>query len=403
LSFAKHSLPAQQSAVALAERYAEMESWLFDSALPFWGGPGLNRENGGFHEKFLQNGEAVAGVPRRTRVVARQIFSFMAAGRMGWQGEWRSVVDHGACALFDRCIREDGLVLSTYDVDGTELNTEFDFYDHAFALFALAELAKLSDYRPRADAAALKMLAAMEQRFLHPLAGFAEDNRQGIPLRANPHMHFLEACLNHAAIPGASPIWQQWADRVVELAISKFIESESGGLREFFDFDWRPMPGESGRLIEPGHQFEWSWLLRWWNVSAGKAQVEAAASRLCEIGEAHGVNAQGITIDELRDDFSPRKASARTWPQTERLKACLASAERSMTSSDLAKWEEKAVDSLLAFRPFLQTTIKGIWHDRLSEDGGPIVAPSPASTLYHLLCALETCKAYLGQARPAIF
>ena len=381
----------------LTKQYLTYEHWLFNAALPFWGGPGVDFEHGGFHEKFDQRGRVVRGVPRRTRVVARQIYSFAAAGRMGWEGDWSAIVDHGATALFDRCIREDGLVISTYDEGGRILNADFDFYDHAFALFALAELKRLDKYREQANAAAMKMLGAMEQHFLHPIAGFAEDDREGVPLCANPHMHFLEACLAHAELGGASLVWRQWADRIVRMAMTYFIDPETGGLREFFDYQWQPMPDESGRLIEPGHQFEWSWLLRWWNMRDSDSAVEDAAGKLSAIGETYGVNSKGITIDELWDDFTPRTASARTWPQTERLKACLASAELSRGSRERVIWEQKAAESLSAFAPFLETEVKGLWHDRVDGAGQPLLAPAPTSTLYHIMCSLEVCQNYLRQ------
>ena len=378
----------------LKRQFQIVEDWLFDAAFPFWGCAGLDIEFGGFYEQFDLAGSPVQGVPRRTRVVARQIYAFAAAGRMGWQGDWRAVVDHGATALFNHCLRDDGLVLSTYSPDGGPLKTAFDFYDHAFALFALAEIAKLK----RSDMPALKhaeaMLTAMEADFSHPEMGFAEDKAHSVPLRANPHMHLLEACLALSEINGASPRWRKTGDLIVHLAMTRFIQ-EQGFLCEFFDFHWQPMPDDSGRLIEPGHQFEWSWLLRWWNKTTQSPSVEQAAVRLAQIGERYGVNANGITIDELWDDFSVRANTARTWPQTERLKACLASASMSSSAKERAEWEEKAVQSIRAIDLYTRTPVAGLWHDRLDEREMPIIGSSPASTLYHIVCAMETCKNYL--------
>lgn len=386
---------APSARTLLATRFVEAQRWLFADALPFWASSGTDWSGWGFWEQFDPYGQRIEAVPRRTRVVARQIFSFMAAGRMGWDGDWRAVVDHGANALFGPCLRPDGLVVSSCDPSGRPLKADFDFYDHSFALFALAQLGQLAAYCDRAEAAALAMLDAMEARFAHPVAGFAEDDRHGVPLRANPHMHLLEACLAQAALPGASPRWRDWSDRIVALAQSHFIQPDTGALHEFFDWQWRPMPDASGRLVEPGHQFEWSWLLRTWNSGAGDAAVEATAARLCEIGETHGVNPHGITIDELWDDFAVRAATARTWPQTERLKACLIAAELAGEAQRRASWEAKATQALDAFQPFFATQVSGLWHDRLDGDGVPIIAAAPASSLYHIVCALEYCDHYL--------
>jgi mannose/cellobiose epimerase-like protein (N-acyl-D-glucosamine 2-epimerase family) len=60
------------------------------------------------------------------------------------------------------------------------------------------------------------------------------------------------------------------ADEIAELALSKFIDPKSGGLREYYDGDWNAAPGVDGRIVEPGHQFEWAWLLLRWGQLAGR-------------------------------------------------------------------------------------------------------------------------------------
>ncbi len=379
--------------LAFAHRAAR--SWLLDAVFPLWGGSGIDRVNGGFFEKIDQAGAIVPNVPRRVRVVPRQIYSFAVAGRWGWQGPWAACVDHGAEALFEHCIAADGLCISTYAEDGTPINAAYDFYDNAFALFALAELATHPKWRARAVSAADTMMNEIEARFSHPVAGFSEDDQGGVPLRANPHMHMLEACLAQAKLPGASPRWQRIADHIVELAMTRFIDSETVVLREFFDYQWQPMPDASGRLIEPGHQFEWSWLLHQWNSSGGRRDVAQAADRLCAIGEMHGVNAYGLAVDELWDDFMPRTPTARTWPQTERVKACVEQAAQATDTDARERWESKAADALTAMMRFAATETSGLWFDRFDADGQPIPGPAPASTLYHIVCAMETCGAYL--------
>lgn len=378
---------------------ANSVAWLIDVALPFWFAKGIDWDGGGFYERFEQDGRLIADAPRRTRVVARQIFAFMAAGRMGWTGDWRRAVDHGAATLFDRCIQPDGLVISTSRPDGTPLDTRYDFYDHAFALFALGQLAAVPDHNARALAAAETMMDAMERRFRHADAGFLEDEKGTLSLRANPHMHLLEACLTLERAPGASPRWRRLADEIVSLAARRFIDPDHGGLREFFDSNWSPMPDDSGRLIEPGHQFEWSWLLHQWNAGPKDAAIASRADRLCDIGEAYGLGVDGATaIDELWDDFRVRSATARNWPTTERIKACV---ERARRGDNADLWEARAAASLDALSRFTQTATPGLWHDRLMPDLTPIPGPCAASSLYHIVCAIETAQAYVAPGDAA--
>jgi mannose-6-phosphate isomerase len=102
----------------------------------------------------------------------------------------------------------------------------------------------------------------------------------------------------------------------VALALARLIDAESGALTERFTADWQPLPGLEGRLVEPGHLFEWAWLLQ----RCGDAAAHTAAVRLIGIAEQHGVRA-GVAINALLSDFSVHDAKARLWPQTERLKA----------------------------------------------------------------------------------
>ena len=53
--------------------FAEIRSWMFDEALPFWGTSGLDREHGGFLEEQKKNGPSrkLAGFEVVGRGIAR--------------------------------------------------------------------------------------------------------------------------------------------------------------------------------------------------------------------------------------------------------------------------------------------------------------------------------------------
>ena len=87
---------------------------------------------------------------------------------------------------------------------------------------------------------------------------------------------------------------------------------KGGFLREFFDADWRPAAGEDGRLVEPGHQFEWAWLLARWGRSARRGP--GAWMRRCgciDIGVRGVDRRRGVAVDELNDDCQPARRTAR--------------------------------------------------------------------------------------------
>jgi len=54
------------------------------------------------------------------------------------------------------------------------------------------------------------------------------------------------------------------ADELGELALSHLIDPATGMLHESFDNSWKPTRDAAGRLVEPGHQFEWAFLLMRW-------------------------------------------------------------------------------------------------------------------------------------------
>ena len=120
--------------------------------------------------------------------------------------------------------------------------------------------------RPSADAEALALLDAIEAHLRHPAGGFVEAGDP--PFQANPHMHLFEACLAwleaKEADHGGGARFEAVAAEIAELALTRFIDPDAGFVREFFAADWSPAPGEAGRIVEPGHQFEWAWLLERW-------------------------------------------------------------------------------------------------------------------------------------------
>jgi len=72
-------------------------------------------------------------------------------------------------------------------------------------------------------------------------------------------MHLLEACLAWAEI-GNDAGWTAWVRRLVEIAVSHFIRKDSGAPGVLYP-DVAADAGACGRIIEPGHHFEWAWLL----------------------------------------------------------------------------------------------------------------------------------------------
>lgn len=398
------NMPSLSPHERLIERTAQLKAWLEGAALPLWWEAGASKPDDGFYERIGQNGRPMTQDNRRARVQPRQAYCFAAAGKAGWTGgPWREAVLHGL-SWFDRVYRLDnGLYGNLADKDGTLIDPSFDLYNQAFAIFANAALAEaLPERAEAARGRAEGILAILKRDYAHPHLGFEEAKPPREPLCSNPHMHLFEAALAWEAVTGGAPLWKDLADEIGTLALTRFIDAESGGLREFFDRDWRPLPGDKGRIMEPGHQFEWGWLLARWGALRGDAEVVGRAKRLFEIGEAHGIcPRRKVAIMQLYDDFSWADGLARLWPQTEWLKAAVRLASLSQ-GAEREAYLVSANRALDALDPFLATPVAGLWYDKWPADGEMIDEPAPASTFYHILCAIyETDELLKGLAGTA--
>jgi len=367
------------TAARLERLRLELTRWLAESAYPLWARAGIDSRNGGFIETVGQSGEGLP-LPRRARVHPRQIYAFAQARAFGWGGDVSAIVTRGVDYFETFYLRPDGLFRTLADIDGTPLDDQAVLYDQAFALLGYASAAIALDAREEFEKRARALYSAIEQRFGAADDAFRSTESAAGHFESNPHMHLLEACLAWAEL-GADPLWAVRVNRLVTLALTKFIRPDTGALGEAYADDWRPAPGVAGRIVEPGHQFEWAWLLlRAQNHVT--APLRAAALRLIAIGEDHGVRNQ-VAVNSLLDDFSIHDPKARFWPQTERLKAALLAAQ---LTGDERLWDmaAAAADSLF---PYIDTPVQGLWLDVQLPDGTLIDAPSPASTFYHLVGA----------------
>ncbi|HEY0437160.1 MAG TPA: AGE family epimerase/isomerase, partial [Phenylobacterium sp.] len=291
--------------------------WLRQAALPLWAGAGLDRGHGLFQETLSVAGAPVEA-PRRARAQARQVFVFATAATAGLGSQWLAIAHDGYARFLRRYRRPDGLFLRRALADGTPLEDEADIYDQAFALLAMAALQTAEPSAGDYAGDAARTLEALQARRA-PAGGFRETGEH--PFQANCHMHLFESALAWEQA-GGGPEWAALSDEIAGLALARFIDPASGALREFFDAQWNALTGEGG-LVEPGHQFEWAWLLDRWGRARGDEAALAAAGRLYANGLKGVDPVRKVAVNALWDDFTVRDGAARLWPQTEHLKAAL--------------------------------------------------------------------------------
>jgi len=367
-------------------------TWLMEDALPFWAVHGVDYENGGYFEKLDASGAPLEEM-RRARLISRQIYCFATAYELGWQGPADEIVHHGLYYLTSKLIEDDGTVNMAVSSDGLIVNRGYDPYDYAFVLFALAAASRKLASRNEMLKIALRVRERLVTHWSHPEVGFEEGTPRKLPLKANSHMHLFESFLAWAELVGDQDhSWQSYADQIAQMAIQKFVSPKTGAISEFFDGSWRALSDVKSQVVEPGHQFEWSWLLARWCRGGNDKVVFNVALRLAQIGEDYGVDAvRGVAINSLDGCLELRDGQARLWPQTERIKAWHELSRHELSSPYV---HEMASSRLLRATQGLGKYIvdipPGLWNEAMDLDGEFIDQPVRASSLYHIVCAAHT-------------
>jgi len=364
-------IPVFETLPAAAAWY---RAWLAEAALPLWAGAGVDARAAGLFQDSLSVAGAPVEAPRRARAQARQVFVFAQAAIAGYGAPWLEVARTGWARFVGVYRRPDGLFINRAAGDGTAIDAEADVYEQAFALLAMAAL-QAAEPAAGLGAEAGRMLAALQGRRT-AAGGFRENGPH--PFQANCHMHLLESALAWETLGerGGDADWRRLSDELAGLALDRFIDPATGALREFFDADWRALGGADG-LVEPGHQFEWAWLLERWGRRRGHARALAAAGRLFETGLKGVDPVREVAVNALWDDFSVRDGDARLWPQTEHLKAAAVLGD-----------EAQALRAARGLAQYLDTPARGAWRDKLRADGSFVEEPAPATSFYHLMVAI---------------
>lgn len=357
----------------------------------------FDSERGGFHEKLTFAGDPPASGPKRLLVQCRQLFVRSRAALLpqdirrpiddNTRAGFRHLLDHYRDATHGGWFFQTDCS-GNASSDPGDPGSDKDLYGHAFVIFALS-----SYYEATQDAEAIAAvdatIAVIERRFRAPDGHGLIDRmtrdwqpRPGVR-RQNPHMHLLEALLGYRAATG-NAAGDGTINALITLARDRFIDAETGALREFFAEDWNPDP-ERGHIVEPGHHFEWAWLLDWAARELEDDSHCKLADSLFAWGCRHGVDRNcGGVHDEVDGAGDVVAAARRIWPQTEYIKA-LAAQSRRHGRADLEARLAAAGERLLG----QYLLADGRWHEHLDATDQPTRPELPGTSGYHIFLALE--------------
>lgn len=368
----------------LQRRGREAKAWLMEACFPLWAARGVMP--GGFAEALDLQHRSLDNPLVRVRVQARQTYVFAEALRLGWKPvRAEALVKLGLNTLQSSCRREDGLFGRRLDLETGELTDPVaDLYDTAFAFYALANS---RDVAPAlVDALLEQTCAAISIYLTHPAGGYIESLPEPDHRLQNPHMHLFEATLALIQTTGYEK-HRARARSLYDLFNTHFFDQKTGTLGERFSRgDWSIPDGDAGNIIEPGHHFEWVWLLHAYAHTLS-VEVSPAASTLYKFACAT-LDPEGRAVQSCTRDGRLVDTSRRTWTQTEALKAHLA-----MHLTGEREAEARAIRSFdILMDEYL--TPEGGWIDHYDGDGQVISQNMPASTGYHVVLAfLELIKA----------
>ncbi len=360
--------------------HRDMHRWAFEHALPFWAEAGRDGPGLGFHETLTLTGEPGRSPAKRMRVQARQIYVYSHAAILGWPGGLEAA-RHGYAFMTAHGERGDGAWVRLLGPDGAVLDRTADLYDQAFVLFALAWYARATGERDPV----VRARQTLEWVRAHMTGPGGRGYHNTLPPEAghrqqNPHMHLLEATLALFETT-RDAYYAEFAAELIALFRDHFFHAPSSTLGEFFTDDWREAPGEAGTQVEPGHHFEWVWLLDSYGTLTGD-RLDDEARALYRFACRHGTSpVTGFVVDTLGRDGTVRRGSARLWPQTEALKAHGVMA-RDPGNAEAHAAVERTTDAMLGH--YFANVPRGGWMDQFDEHGRPMSDRMPTSSFYHV-------------------
>jgi mannose-6-phosphate isomerase len=375
-------------------------SYVLDDMARLWATHGWHDAGGHGIERLQADLTPAPLGYRRSMVIGRQLFFFAQA----WRVSGTALFADRAHALFaDLTGRfwdaaHGGWFFSLGD-DGRPADTTKDLYGHAFVMFGLAHYAAIFK-KPEAIDWARKTNDLVKRHMQLPQGWLAETAaRDWTPrdtaLEQNPHMHLLEAYLSLYAATQDRAFLRD-AQHMVAIYTEKLRSHDGAKVLEHFDSAGRPHP-EKGRLIQPGHLYEWAWLLNEYADFTGLAVYKTSPALLIDWADAKGVDPQhGGIYFHVDSDGNVVNDRKRIWPVTECIKAYATLARQ---TGDAAAWATLSHWIAFITEHYFVGPIAGVSggaHEFLNRALQPDSDYLPASTPYHIAMAALEAERVLG-------
>jgi mannose-6-phosphate isomerase len=365
----------------LTALFAAVQQHFREVIVPLWQGPGWNAELALPYEALDAEHRPLPPQRYRAMACARQLYLFSSL-----IGEPAVPTAQDRAAALFRSLQqhfhdaEHGGWFYSIDAYGVPLDQRKDLYTHAFIIFACAHYwAKVRE--PLVESvlnAALEVVAvrfATDDGLYEASLDRDWSSLESGPLQ-NPLMHLAEAFLATLAVRDDADV-QTALGTLCNALQRRFIDHQHGVMME------KPL-GAVDNWFEPGHQFEWFFLLESSPQLKGTL-LHSALERAFVYAEQAGVDPQTGTVSGMLDiNGTVRDGTQRIWAQAEYLRALtLRPGSQELLGRQLNALQQR----------FLHA---GGWYECLDAAGTVSRRDMPSTTPYHLATCYRGLLDYFG-------
>ncbi|AEF53832.1 AGE family epimerase/isomerase [Marinomonas posidonica] len=362
----------------------DCQTFVFSKLLPNWAQHGLD-DSLGFSYESLNQDWTINPVGRiRLLTQCRQLYTFSHAclidDQLDLQNNFQPKLKPLFNFILDRYYQEERWIFSLND-DLSVQNTDSDAYALAFVLLSFSFY-----YQASKDERAIEYIAKTHHFLFEKMTSSTGGFFETFPIhkeqtrRQNPHMHLLEGYI--AAFEATQKNeYKSMITMLLSLVEKHFLDKKNKTLREFFTYDWQWHP-ELGHQVEPGHHFEWVWLIYKANQIIPNAKYTDLAQQLWLTATRHGIDNNGGIFNQIDGNtLLATDKEKRIWPITEYLKA--------ITVMPIGL-EEKALRLTQACEFMLQNYFlaTGGWNEYLDQENTPKKSPLSGTTSYHIFLGI---------------
>ncbi len=354
---------------------------LFDHILPFWTGPALDQEQGGWVAWMSNDLHVDRSKPKGLILNSRLLWTFSAVHHFQPDPLYRQMADRAFDVLMSRFWdKQHGGAFWQLAGDGRVLDDSKKTYGQAFYIYALAEY-HLAFGTPAALERAVELFDLLERHAHDPRQGGYWEVRRGDWSEAadsrlsekdlnekksmNNHLHVLEALTNLYRAT-KDPRVERRLRGLVRMFEQRILDPQTAHLHHFFDEQWRVR----SHTYTFGHDIEASWLL----CEAAEAldaatmfqDVRPLALRMADVVLKEGLDADGgLCYEGKAGKIIDRRKEC--WPQAE---AVIGFLNAFQLSGD-AQFLEAARRVWTYIEQHLVDRVYGEWFWRINADGRP--------------------------------